>query len=137
MRSGLRAVWDTNVLISAFLLRGRSSLLVQALFANKITLFVSEPILKEYFEVAIRPKFGRSFAEIKRLLQLLTPHMVLVTPKTRLEQILTDPVDLKFIECALEAKAGYLVTGDKSLLALRRYQRVKIVSVQTFLRRVR
>ncbi len=43
------------------------------------------------------------------------------------------PADDKFIECALEAKADHIVSGDKHLLKLGTYGKIKIVSVNEFL----
>ena len=129
-----RAVLDTNVFISTFLLHGRSALLAKKLFEGKFTLLVSEPILEEYYGVAIRPRFRASRLEIKALFENLTPWMhFLHRPHPLAGFSFQDPSDLKFIECAISAGAGHLVTGDRALLGLKRYRKVSIVSIASFL----
>ncbi len=44
-----------------------------------------------------------------------------------------DPSDNKFLECAIEGKADYLVSGDNHLLKLKEFEKVKIISVTDFL----
>ena len=48
-----------------------------------------------------------------------------------------DPDDDKIIACAVAAGAGYLVTRDRDLLSLDRYEAIEIISPETFLRIVR
>jgi putative PIN family toxin of toxin-antitoxin system len=53
-----------------------------------------------------------------------------------LENIITDPKDNPIIETALLAKADFLVTGDKHILALRKYRNVQIITVGQFLKKL-
>ena len=130
----LRVVFDTNVFISTFILHGRSTRLAQVLFEGKFTLLVSEEILDEYFEVAIRPRFHSTPGEVKELLGRLVPWMHLVhDPRPIRVSRLRDPEDLMFLKCAATGHAQFLVTGDKALLVLRRYRQVPIVSPRRFL----
>jgi len=46
-----------------------------------------------------------------------------------------DPSDNKILECALEAEADYIVSGDRHLLDLREYRGIKILSSGEFLRK--
>lgn len=129
----LRIVWDTNIFISVFLLHGRSTVLAKSLFNRKFTLFVSEPVLAEYFEVAVRPRFRSSHGEVRELLEKLSPWLHLVHPLQPLENLsLRDPSDLKFVECAVAGHARYLVTGDQDLLTLKEYRHIRIVSLRIF-----
>jgi len=43
-----------------------------------------------------------------------------------------DPDDDKFIECALDAKALYIVSGDKDLLDIKEFEGVKIITAAQF-----
>lgn len=47
--------------------------------------------------------------------------------------ILDDPTDNKFLACALEGNAGYIVTGDQHLLRLKTYQEIDILTPRQFL----
>jgi predicted nucleic acid-binding protein len=44
-----------------------------------------------------------------------------------------DPDDNKFIECALECRADYIVSGDTHLLNLKEYEGIKIINAGEFL----
>jgi len=130
----LKVVWDTNVFISTFLLHGRSTLLARSLFDGKMVLLVSEPVLDEYFQVAIRPRFGTTHREVRALLEKLAPWMRLVrSPRPLTKFSFPDPSDLKFLECSVVGGAGYLITGDHALLRLKRYQGISIISIASFL----
>ena len=45
-----------------------------------------------------------------------------------------DPEDDKFINCAVEGEADYIVSGDRHLLDLKHYSGIQIVNVNSFLR---
>ena len=47
-------------------------------------------------------------------------------------QVCRDPDDDKFIECAVDAQCIYIVSGDKDLLTVNRYNGIKIVTVADF-----
>ncbi len=53
-------------------------------------------------------------------------------PKT-LEAVPRDPDDNAVIECALEGKATHVVSGDRDLLDLKKFQNIEIVRASEFL----
>jgi putative PIN family toxin of toxin-antitoxin system len=108
----LKAVLDTNVVLSAHLnTGGPPAVIFDLIFARFFRCFVSNPLLEEYEEVLKRPRFGLDAREIATSLRLMRNVAVLVAPRKRL-QITTDPDDNKVLECALEARADYVVTGN-------------------------
>jgi predicted nucleic acid-binding protein len=52
-------------------------------------------------------------------------------------RITKDPTDNKFLACALESKADYLISGDKHLREIKHFHGVKIIDVKAFVERVR
>ena len=50
-------------------------------------------------------------------------------------QVCRDPNDDKFIECAVEARAFYIVSGDKDLLSIDEYDGIEIVTAADFCER--
>ena len=44
-----------------------------------------------------------------------------------------DPADNRYLECAVEGNAGYMVSGDQDLLELGNYQGMQIITPCTFL----
>ena len=62
---------------------------------------------------------------------LKTAKFVKVTNK--LNVIKDHDSDNKFLECALAAKANFIVSGDKHLLKIEAYKKIKILRVIDFL----
>lgn len=56
-----------------------------------------------------------------------------VKPRQKLKIVLDDPDDDKFINCALEGKAKWIISGDKHLLNLKTFKEIKIFSPREFL----
>ena len=130
----MRVVLDTNAVVSALLFSGVSSKLVSLWQNGLITPLLSRAILDEYLRVLSYPKFELSEEEIKELIQEeILPFAEVVRPKRRLRVVRRDPADNKFLECAVAGKAGVIISGDKDLLSLGRYRRVRIQSPAQFL----
>ena len=130
----MRVVLDTNAVVSALLFSGVSSKLVSLWQNGLITPLLSRAILDEYLRVLSYPKFELSEKEIKELIQKeILPYAEVVKPKRRLRVIQRDPSDNKFLECAVAGRAGVIISGDKDLLSLGRYRRVRIQSPARFL----
>lgn len=130
----MRVVLDTNAVVSALLFSGGSSKLVSLWQNGLITPLLSRAILDEYLPVLSYPKFELSEMEIKELIQEeLLPFTELVRPKRRLRVVRRDPSDNRFLECAVAGKASVIISGDKNLLSLGRYRKVRIQSPAQFL----
>jgi putative PIN family toxin of toxin-antitoxin system len=130
----VRVVLDTNVVVSALLFTGISSKLLPLWQDNVITVLLSRAILEEYLRVLSYPKFKLSEGDIKGLIEEeLLPYVETVKPGRRLCVVDRDPSDDKFIECAVAGKARVIISGDKDLLSIGRYQRILIQSPAQFL----
>jgi predicted nucleic acid-binding protein len=57
----------------------------------------------------------------------------LVIPTCLLNAVPDDPDDNKFIDCAVEGNADYIISRDDDLLRLQRYDSVQIVNDTDFL----
>jgi putative PIN family toxin of toxin-antitoxin system len=130
----VRVVLDTNVLVSALLFTGITSEIVPLWQKGVISVLLSRDILEEYLRVLSYPKFELSEAEIKALIgEELLPFITIVKPKRRLSVVKRDPSDNKFLECAPAGKARVIVSGDKDLLSIGHYRRVRIQTPAQFL----
>lgn len=123
-----KAVYDTNIIISAALSPSGipSSLLVFA-FDRVVQLCVSPVILDEYAEVLRRPKFDLSPQVINSLMRKITDAALVVHPTQTLNAS-PDESDNRFLECAQEAGAGYVVTGNKRHFPFPEFDGIQIVS---------
>jgi len=127
----LRLVLDTNVVISAALKpKGLQRTVFLLAISKPARLYVSEAILAEYRMVLARPELRIRKGLQLQFLDLVANRAQLVSP-TRLVKASSDPDDDKFLECADEARADYLVTGN-----LRNFPKfwkaTKIVSAREF-----
>ena len=132
----LRVVLDTNVLISAILFGGKPRQILEKAIRGEIRLCLSEPILEELKGVLQRSKFDYSPEMIQFMLMELMGIADFVNPLETVHVVLEDPEDKRILECAVEAKANYIVTGDLHLLRLSRYRNIEVVNVSAFLERL-
>jgi uncharacterized protein len=128
----MNVVFDTNVLIAAFLTEGVCSKLLVRARRGDFDLFLSKDIIQE-LERNLRKKFSLSASEINDTQSVLTEAaketFQQITPIT---PICRDPEDDQILACARQAEAEYLVTGDQDLLVLERYGRIKIINPRDF-----
>ena len=129
----LRAVPDTNILISAFMVEGNEYRLIEKGFKKEILLLTSLALIEEFKEVALRPKFGFTKEEIDDFVDALVEVSELVMPTQKITGVCRDPDDEKLLEAAVEGKADYIVSGDKDLLVLKSFSNIKIVTAAELL----
>jgi len=128
----MRVVFDTNIYISALVFPGgRAEEAVLRILEGKDELFISKAILDELLRV-LATKFSRNREELARLAVWLSEIAVFVEPKTRLN-VLQDEADNRILECALEARAEAIVTGDREILELVQFEGIKILSLSDYL----
>lgn len=133
----IRAVLDTNVLVSAIISDGTARELLKKAIANQYRIVTSELILKELQTVLSRPKFKTSKKEITKITGTLRKTVDVVDVKTRIEAVKEDPKDNMLIETALDGEAQIIVTGDHHLLELKHYDEIKIITIQEMLTRLK
>jgi putative PIN family toxin of toxin-antitoxin system len=127
----MRIVLDTNVIISALLFDGNPEKLLLAALAGPDQLVLSSYIVTETIRI-LEAKFAVQPNNIELLQQLLNEaDMVYFEPFLN---ILTDEPDNRILETAVKGAAQYLITGDRLLLELSKYENVHIVSVTNYLK---
>jgi putative PIN family toxin of toxin-antitoxin system len=129
----LKVVLDTNVLISAILFGGKPRQILEKAIRGEIRLCLSEPILEELKGVLQRSKFDYSPEMIQFILTELTGIADVVNPSEMIDLVLEDPDDNRILECAVEAGANYIITGDIHLLKLSRYRNIGVLNAAAFL----
>jgi len=130
------AVVDTNVLVSATLFGGNPEKILDLAEAAKIEILISEEILEEFTEV-LQEKFGFSSSMAELAASGIREISTLIIPTQRLSVIKEKEADNRVLECAVEGKAQYIVTGDtKHLQPLKEYRGIKILPPTQFLKAV-
>lgn len=134
MPNELRFVFDTNVVISALLLR--RSVARQAF--DKATqagkFLISDATVEELNAVLQRKGFERYVTEEERMefLSAFVREGILIEIVERV-MACRDPKDDKFLELAVNGKATYIVSGDEDLLVLHPFRGIAIMTPRQFL----
>jgi putative PIN family toxin of toxin-antitoxin system len=129
----LKAVVDTNVLISGIFWRGAPFEVLDAWQQRRFDLAISSPILHEYQRVFNEIGVKHSVPAIGHILELIALHSEMVQPVSFAKPVCADPDDDKFLEAAIAAEADYVVSGDAALLTLKHYRGIDIVKPSQFL----
>ena len=132
----IRVVLDTNILISAILFGGKPRQVLERVIRGEIRLCMSEAILEELKGVLRRSKFSYSIEAIQVILTELTSLSDFVNPSKTIRVVPEDPDDNRILECAVEAEANYIITGDLHLLRLSRYQDIEVLNAGAFLEKL-
>ena len=129
----IKVVIDTNVFVSGLTFAGKPREVLDLVWNGEIEVYISPFIFSE-LEKALKVVFSWSNNQIEQAIKEIKDKTILVEPKNRVHAITRKDDDNRILECALEAKANYLITGDKKhLLPLKEYQEVKIVPPMEFL----
>jgi len=128
----VKAVFDTNVLVAAFVSEGVCSKLLIRARKRQFHLFVSPFILQEFERVLVR-KLAVPKGEARDAVRLVSEAALVILLPPELEvPICRDSNDDNILACSLAAGADYLVTGDADLLDLRSFRNTLIISPRNF-----
>lgn len=129
----MKVVFDTNIFVSALTLPGGSGArAVERIINGEDALAISRPIIDVLVGVLAR-KFAKDREQLARTAVFLSALAEIVEPSVELE-VLSDAPDNRILECALEANAELIVTGDRGMLALGSYQNIRVVTLSDYLR---
>lgn len=128
----MRAVIDTNVLLSGLLWHGAPHTLLEGVREGMLGLVSSPALLAELERVISRPKFDailtrsqtsphQSLAELRQLAEIIEP-----APLP--QPICRDPDDDAVLALAIAAQADLIISGDDDLLTLAHYRGIQIVT---------
>jgi len=137
----IKAVVDANVLISSVIAPlGHSRQIFNAWRDGAFLLVTSPGILEEVSRRLAHPRIANRYSISSEdriaVLRLLKAESM-ITPGSRDVSVTRDPTDDKVIKAALETGAEYIVTGDKDLLTLGKYEGVGILTPARFISAIR
>ena len=130
----MKAVLDTNILVSALIKAGKPRDLFNKLVKDK-QIVLSRDILKEFLEVIENPKIAKYTSEkdLAIFLKTLKSAARIVQVKSKFKAVKEDPDDDTIIRSAYDSKSNYIISGDKHLLSIAEYRRIRIVNVDEML----
>jgi putative PIN family toxin of toxin-antitoxin system len=128
----IRVVLDVNVIVSGFPQPlGIPATIIERWLRREFELFTSEHILSGVVRAWNKPYFRSRYqlGEVERAIALLRQRATVVIPTTIPEDLEDDLV----LGTGLAANASCLVTGDRGLLRLDRYEGLALISPNDFL----
>jgi uncharacterized protein len=139
-RDMVKAVLDTNVLISGVIASGYSAKILDAARREEIKLITSIHMLEEFSDVISRRRITRKYPkateDAEALLDFFRAFAEFVSGIPEEDQISSDRDDDFVLACAVDGKADYVVSGDPHLLDLKTYNQIPILSPREFAKRV-
>ena len=142
MERRLRAVVDTNLFISGIFAKDTLSAQLQDLWINQdFDLITSIEIIKEVSRVLYYPRIQQRFKPkedtIRRFFRLIFRKAIIAKDIYKTDRVADDPTDNKFLACALEKKADYIVSRDPHLRNIKHYHGIQIIDATTFIEKVK
>ena len=121
----MRLVLDTNILISALFWDGNERKLLRLCRKREHQLIISPQILDELSRVLL-DKFNLPAEKITEYREEILLMSELTLPIGDVDIIKDDPTDNVILETAVIGKADRIITGDKHLLRLKKFEKTKI-----------
>ena len=127
---------DTNTLISATFWSGSSDKIISQAEVKEIELLLSNDIIKEYSEVLnykeIQDKIKDKKLEMNRTVGKIISMSKIVVPKEKLAIVKNDPDDNIILECAKAGNVDFIISNDKHLLKLKKFENIPILNPDEF-----
>ena len=131
----MKAVFDTNIFLSALAIPGgQAERAIDLVLDARVNLCISKEIIHEVLGV-LAQKFSKGPEELSRTAVFLSELGELVLPRKKLT-VLDDEPDNRILECAATGNADVIVTGDRAMLNLKKYQEIRILSLRHFLEEI-
>ncbi|MBK9934936.1 MAG: putative toxin-antitoxin system toxin component, PIN family [Cytophagaceae bacterium] len=127
-----KVVIDTNVFLVSISSKSKYHWLFEAILNENFFLCVTTEILDEYAEI-IEQKMGYEAGETAMALILSLPNVIFINSFFRFN-LLKDPDDNKFVDCAIAANADFLLTHDSDFNILKsiEFPKVKVIDTNQF-----
>lgn len=127
----MKIVVDTNVVISGIFFGGNPRMIIEAVVSGRVDAYATAEILREYEEIVEHFVKKRQGKLDDSILSKLFMSLTVIQSESVIE-ICRDVDDNKFIECAVDAKALYIVSGDNDLLDVQKYDGIQIITAKDF-----
>ncbi|QSX00290.1 putative toxin-antitoxin system toxin component, PIN family [Haloterrigena alkaliphila] len=134
----MRAVLDTNVLISSVIATGTPHEVVVAGLDGEYQIVVSVATLTEFRDTLLKypDRFQMDAEAVQEEVETIRYFAEFVEPDEDITAVDADPDDDKFLEAAVAGDVEYLVSGDQHLLDLDSFRGIDIVTPRSFYERL-
>ena len=128
----IRAVLDTNTIVSGVGWGGPPGAVLDAALAGRFEIVTSPALLDELRRVLAYPKLQAVIGDADEFIELLALAAIVVTP-TQAFELVRDPDDNRLIEAAQAGRADVIVTGDQDLPTLGHIGQIQVRTPREFL----
>jgi len=121
-------VLDTNVYISAAL--NPDSLLyrlVEDSTSQNLAEYYTSPEIIAELQDKLENKFRFDRKTVVRWINQLDQSVNVIRPSKKITIINNDPDDNKILECAVDCQADLIISADKHLTSMKKYENIKIM----------
>lgn len=129
----IRAVLDTNVLISALFWRGAPHRVVQRGLGGDFVILISRHIVDETLRKLVS-KFVFPFSDALEYIETIVVNARLIDQVSVVRVVAADPADNAIVACAVDGNADYIVTGDQDILSLKQFRSIRMITPNSFLK---
>jgi putative PIN family toxin of toxin-antitoxin system len=126
------AVADTNIYVSAFNFKGTPAQVLKLAQEGRFRIVISDEILKEISRV-LEEKFFWHPVRLAQVRPTILAFAELVKPQEQIDAVAADPDDNAILECAVQAGAEYIISGDSHLRNMKTFRLIRILSAREFI----
>ena len=105
---------------------------------NQVELIFSPAVIKEIKRILLYPKIRKyhqkTAEELDTCFEDILMFAWIVDGNEIIDVIKNDPTDNKYLACAYEGEADYIVSGDRHLLEIKKFRGIKIINTKEFLK---
>jgi putative PIN family toxin of toxin-antitoxin system len=135
----IKIVVDANLFASALIKPDSNpGNILELIKQNEVELVISPSVIIEIKRILLYPKIQKYHQKTAQQLDTFFDDLLIfgwvVEGQAEIDVIQTDPTDNKYLACALEGEADYIVSGDRHLLDIGLYQGSKIIKAKAFLK---
>jgi putative PIN family toxin of toxin-antitoxin system len=135
----MKAVFDTNIWLSAIFWSGEANKLIEKAESGNIELIITKEILNEMIDVLNKESKFQRFLENRQkktedIIRTILSFSTLIKSKIKLNVIKEHQKDNIILEAAIDGKADYIISYDNHILNMLEFREIKILSPQEFLR---
>ena len=133
----MRLVLDTNIYVSNLISeKGNPAKIVRWWLEGEYDVLVTQPIIDEILRVTDYERIKKKYAKVREnrleYVALIAEQALWTEPRQRLDVVVSDESDNRYVECAVAGGAQYIVTGDEHLLELGEYEGIRLLSPAAF-----
>ena len=121
----MKIVFDTNVILSAFLTEGIAHRVFNHCIINH-SIYISEFITNELNKI-LEHKFKLKEADLNEFIDFINSTLISIIPSNNMPSVCRDDSDNNILQLADFIKAEIIVSGDKDLLTMNQFEKTRII----------